>query len=185
MPELLASRAKGEIVQLDTADRRGERIAYTKLQRHKVREIFSSDAECDEQMETLSVTLSSYFDIVRRIYAHYSGGARMSPHGFWAMVRDCKLCNKRLTPQKVDIISIRVNVDNQDEEGNAEDVDKLLTPAEFVEALVRMVRKGKAREGGSERGREGGTLFDFTRVPPINPSLNPLTPPRSSSPATT
>lgn len=70
----------------------------------------------------------------------------MSPHGFWAMVRDCKLTNKRLTPQKIDIICIRVNVDNRDEDGNVGDVDKLLDPGEFVEALVRMSHQ-RAPEG--------------------------------------
>ena len=149
--EMLAARAKGEIQLLDTAERRGERNSYTRLQRHKMREVFSSDAECDEQLKALTTSLEGYFQNIKRIYAHYSGGAMMSPSGFWAMVRDCKLTNKRLSPQKIDIICIRVNVDNRDDEGNVGDVDKLLTPSEFVEALVRMAH---------QRAPEAGKMID-------------------------
>lgn len=136
--EMLASRARGEVVELETENKRSEAVAYTELQRHKMRELFASDEECDAELVKLSKSLGGYFNDVKRIYAHYSGGATMSPHGFWTVVRDCKLVNKRLTPTKIDIIYLRVNVDNQDGDGNAEDVDKVLTPGEFIEALVRM-----------------------------------------------
>lgn len=150
--EMMASRSHGEIVQLDTSQRRSDMSAYTVLQRHKMREVFASDAECEEQLAALSVVLSDLFKRIQAIYAHYSGGAQMSTHGFWAMVRDCRLVTKRLTPQRIDILFIRVNVDNRDEEGVTSDFDKTLSPGEFIEALVRMAQ---------QRGTEGTLTSRF------------------------
>jgi len=68
------------------------------------------------------------------------------------MVRDCRLVTKRLTPQRIDILFIRVNVDNRDEEGVTSDFDKTLSPGEFIEALVRMAQ---------QRGTEGTLTSRF------------------------
>ena len=59
--DVLASRGRGDVVSLDTAARRTESDAYTHLQRHKMRELFASDAECGEQMQHLDVSLGSFF----------------------------------------------------------------------------------------------------------------------------
>jgi len=71
-------------VVLATGKRRREANSYTLLQRHKVRELFASDAECDAQLALLQTALGGYFKRIRQIYAHYSGGNHMSPAGFWA-----------------------------------------------------------------------------------------------------
>jgi hypothetical protein len=146
----LSNRARGGIGTVGQAEELKEKSEYTRLNKHKIRDILvhhGTQEEQDAELRKLQAYLSDIFVDLRKIYKAYAamgagGGSTISVREFNKLIQDSKVLDANgFNQTDVDLIFVRVNWE-MDEEGNKIDSkdnpDRAMTSGEFVEGLIRV-----------------------------------------------